>query len=123
MKHKTAELEGALLDAAVALAADIPGKLLRAGDGMASFFKDDDRAFQPSRCWEDGGPLIERERITLYNPWSLTTWEAGMDAYVHAEYDSALLDMSHKMTGPTPLIAAMRAFVASKLGEEVELPG
>jgi hypothetical protein len=24
--------------------------------------------------------------------------------------------------GPTPLVAAMRAFVASKLGEEVELP-
>lgn len=25
-------------------------------------------------------------------------------------------------SGPTPLIAAMRAFVADKLGDEVELP-
>lgn len=28
----------------------------------------------------------------------------------------------HYLCGPTPLIAAMRCFVASKLGDEVEIP-
>lgn len=27
-----------------------------------------------------------------------------------------------ELTGPAPLIAAMRCYVASKLGEEVEIP-
>jgi hypothetical protein len=29
---------------------------------------------------------------------------------------------SYTLDGPTPLIAAMRCYVASKLGDEVELP-
>lgn len=57
--------------------------------------------------WRDGGPIIEREGITLTH--QDTRWGAQTDDDLFAY-------------GPTPLIAAMRCFVASKLGEIVEVP-
>lgn len=64
-----------------------------------------------STDWSQGGPIIERERIeTRYDrtgrfsePWIATTLE-------------------RMITGQTPLIAAMRCFVASRLGDTVEIP-
>lgn len=70
-----------------------------------------------STDWSQGGPLIEREGInTLVHVTVngvITEWKAGKD-----------WPMSHfpYYTGPTPLIAAMRCYVASKLGDEVEVP-
>ena len=67
-----------------------------------------------SKDWAQGGPIIEREKITLI-PMA-RHWEAhapdGTDAGIPLYIDQ----------GPTPLIAAMRCFVASKLGDEVEIP-
>ncbi|HYD75752.1 MAG TPA: phage protein NinX family protein [Ramlibacter sp.] len=113
-KHKTSELEGALLDAAVAKAEGREQYVLTESGG-GSF-----RDFEPSSLWEDGGPIIERERIELEwrdnDGWwngervGGSRWVATMDVGVPAQI------------GTTPLIAAMRAYVASKLGEEVELP-
>ena len=57
--------------------------------------------------WDYGGPIIERERIEL--EWSGSEWWARIWA-------------DNDFKGSTPLIAAMRCYVASKLGEEVELP-
>lgn len=63
----------------------------------------------PSTSWGIGGPIIEREFIELYtcsaNDDGVVTWRAN--SY---------------MDGPTPLTAAMRCFVASKLGDTVEVP-
>jgi hypothetical protein len=59
--------------------------------------------------WAFGGPIIEREGLALDLYADYPRWKSS-DAYGHAEY------------GPTPLIAAMRCYVASKLGDEVELP-
>lgn len=75
-----------------------------------------DRPWGPSNDWSQGGPIIERERIELRWPCAGTRREdVGL---CHA-------DMTREPyateVGPTPLLAAMRAFVASKLGEEVEL--
>lgn len=110
MKHKTSELEGVLLDAAVAKA-----------EGCALTEYDDTGgpiSFQPSVLWEHGGPIIERERIKLEphcaddpEGWDLES--ATEDWYAEHPCECAF--------GPTPLIAAMRAYVASKFGEEVEL--
>lgn len=59
--------------------------------------------FRPSTDWSQGGPIIEKERIALLIwPAKGFTW-AGQ-VWGHA-------DPHH---GETPLIAAMRAFVASK---------
>lgn len=67
-----------------------------------------------STDWAQGGPIIERERIGI-EPW-------GGDAFwVAMTYSEAGMTL-HKQFGPTPLIAAMRCYVASKLGDEVEVP-
>lgn len=133
MKHRVAELEGALLDAAVALAdGRTPGKFgsrnfyLEDTDGVAictvepfeegsERFIDGAWLYDPSTAWALGGPLIERERIGL-DPES-ERWAAGYNYNPESRaYEGAWA------LGPTALIAAMRAFVCSKLGEEVELP-
>jgi hypothetical protein len=71
----------------------------------------------PSTQWHYAGPIIEREGITTA-PYSthngvVREWKAGRD-----------WPMSHfpYYLGPTPLIAAMRCYVASKLGDEVDIP-
>lgn len=66
--------------------------------------------FQPSTEWAQGGPIIERERIEIGACGD--QWRAVM----HLENESMFAD------GPTPLIAAMRCYIASKLGENVEIP-
>lgn len=96
MKHRVAELEGALLDRTVGMAAGEFGPGIRRPVPKAY-----------TSDWAEGGPIIERERMHLIP--SAGRWHAAPQ---HGPGSG---------TGPTPLIAAMRAFVASKLGEEVEL--
>ncbi len=64
--------------------------------------------YAPSSLWQQGGPIIEREAIDI------ACTEPRLDPrYWLAQYnDSAVI-------GETPLIAAMRAYVESKLGYEV----
>jgi len=63
-----------------------------------------------STNWSQGGPIIERERIELANVSA--DWRAMVDS------DGGWV----RCYGPTPLIAAMRCFVASRFGDEVEIP-
>lgn len=82
---------------------------------------------QPSRHtkystdWAAGGPIIEREGIAIdcvRCDWSIESWIAAL-VYEDVEFDGVTRAEKY---GPTPLIAAMRCFVASKLGDEVEIP-
>lgn len=99
---KTSELTGAALDWAVAKC-----------EGVEFTYEDHPAheliCFKYSTDWAQGGPIIEREMIELV-PQSDSLWDA-MYRGQHIPND-----------GPTPLIAAMRCYVASKLGDEVELP-
>ncbi len=104
---KTSELQGAALDWAVAKAEKEQN--LYWDNETLCFVDGFDEEFRPSICWAQGGPIIEREWIGLEawnedNPWRAD--KSG--AFEHF--------------GPTPLIAAMRCYVASKLGDEVEVP-
>lgn len=63
-----------------------------------------------STNWSQGGPIIEREGINIGCHLDGAEWVARN---YWGEYESI---------GPTPLIAAMRCFVASRLGDEVEIP-
>lgn len=119
MKIKTNKLTDAALDWAVVyiqtykatdgkpvLTEDLMRRAVK--NGMAS----------PSTDWAQGGPIIEREKIDL-NHYRLADktamWEAsGSIGAKGAGYRYAV--------GPTPLIAAMRCYVASKLGDELEIP-
>jgi hypothetical protein len=116
MKHKVSELDGPLLDAAVALA---NGWTIEGGHicirGRPIFAT---RVYTPTKTWDMGGPIIEREHITV-------AWEDGEWLAIWPVDEStiagAVLACVNTQAGPTALIAAMRAYVASKLGDEVEL--
>ena len=126
MKHKTIELTGALLDAAVSKADG--QKTRRAHDGSVEVSilpdwdgsPDWDSPIPFSSGWRYGGPIIEREKITVFHDaW----WEAGMKAEVSCSYGAASLDMNFKARGDTALVAAMRCYVFAKIGDEVDLVG
>jgi hypothetical protein len=128
MKHRTSELSGALLDAAVALAEKLPwmwfggyGKhvvLLRERPAVQSEQGPGFTAYAPSDHWIDGGPIIEREGIALVREGGM--WDAHVGGYYC--HDDGVASIHDFEVGSTPLIAAMRAYVGSKLGPEVELP-
>jgi hypothetical protein len=116
---RTADLTGIALDWAVAKAlsldvfipawADKPWLQLRgAKDTFCPNFSGD---------WSEGGPIIEREHISL---------SINMDGDWHAtQWVGRLVSERHAVTYPKlskPLIAAMRCYVASKLGDEVDVP-
>ena len=71
--------------------------------------------------WNQGGPIIDRENLELIyygtegyqGPWES---QKGCDTHY--------IDQSpgDAMAGPTALVAAMRAHVKHKLGDEVEVP-
>lgn len=126
MKIKTSELTGAALDWAVGKA---DGRRIRQsiGGGLEARGRTESGAelpdeydiwmiWTPSACWSQGGPIIERERIRTQPIIGIHTpgnygWSAGK-----------WLQFPDEFQGPTPLIAAMRCFVASTLGDEIEIP-
>ena len=69
----------------------------------------------PDTDWSQGGPIIERERVDLLHCHPGSVYHnSGVNGI--ASMRSLFAD------GPTVLIAAMRCYVASKLGDEVEVP-
>jgi hypothetical protein len=104
---KVSELTGAALNWAVAKCAG----LISGNDFDIGFINES--GFDPSEDWAQGGPIIEREKIGL----KYTGAAMEFVAWVNGE-----LSTVHDHYGPTPLIAAMRCYVASKLGDEIELP-
>ena len=101
---RTSELTGAELDWAVA---KCDGIALNEGNTL----RNECDIYSPSTDWSQGGPIIEREWIDLHCV-NDSLWEAECPA-------PGGLAMQN---GPTPLIAAMRCYVASKLGDTVEVP-
>lgn len=102
---KTSELTGAALDWAV-------DKCLGK----------ENEPYRPSYStdWAQAGPIIEREKIQISpigeNDTFGTRWSAQwLDSWPN-------VDKFSQTHGPTPLIAAMRCYVASELGNEVEIP-
>jgi hypothetical protein len=113
---KTSELTGAALDWAVAIVKDMrievrpksacgrPLYVLAAEQGREPWL------WYPSTNWAQGGPIIEREKIGLFFDRACgNRWRAN---HITAPYQIA----------KTPLVAAMRCYVASKLGDDVEIP-
>jgi len=110
---KTHELTGAMLDWAVAKCEGIElvggyyNRLLV--DGRMSRGQEMLVIFKPSTDWAQGGPIIEREGIELFRNNEKSYWFTSRAR-------------NQIGTGPTPLVAAMRCYVASKLGDEIEVP-
>lgn len=118
VKVKTSELTGLALDYSVALAEGISldtegyeddaGKSVISGLYLNGGHHDSCVAYSPSTNWAQGGPIIEGERIAI--DYDHDIWNASK----YGEYTYVGED--------TPLIAAMRCYVISKLGDEVEIP-
>jgi hypothetical protein len=124
---KTSELQGAALDWAVAkcegreqAVSKNNGGSLSFDAGLHPYMADLDKAgryqiYTPSTDWAQGGPIIERELIDIVALTDSDEWLATMLSPDYADHQCA-------MFGTTLLIAAMRCFVVSKLGDEIELP-
>ncbi len=74
-----------------------------------------DWTYNPSGSWWQGGVIVEREVPMLMRT-------NGGDWIAQGSYDIANDTEAKRYYGKTLLIAAMRCYVASKLGDEVEIP-
>ena len=112
---KTSDLIGPALDWAVAKITNPQWweEGYMESDPETALEMDDGTVYSPSTDWSEGGPIIEREGINLVPLYQ--GWEATIDL----DEGDALIE---KQIGPTPLVAAMRCYVASELGEEVAVP-
>jgi hypothetical protein len=105
---KTLEMTGAALDWAVAQI-EKP-RLSQSFARKNAIVLTHGGLYTPSTNWAQGGPIIEREEIDTVKV-GVKQWRGRIEA-----------GNPVSGYGPTPLIAAMRCYVASKLGNEIEIP-
>lgn len=125
MKIKTRDLIGAALDWAVASCEGLPIRRDPMGFGSQSpggywiwsdsyppqpAYMQIGRKYSPSTLWAQGGPIIEREKIVPSYDYAFDRWQGYYQGAGLAVY------------GPTLLIATMRCYVASQMGDEVDVP-
>jgi hypothetical protein len=126
---KTSELTGAALDWAVAKCEGVPNIHIVKKPGKVCIYGEIagiDFPYQPSTDWAQGGPIIEREGINTFKYNKISNEEPDKWC-AHKVVPRPNLEGSTNMTaiapeGPTPLIAAMRCYVASKLGDDINIP-
>ena len=114
---KTKDLTGAALDWAVAKCA---GYVEQGVYGTPEFRDGEvylcycdvvlNSCYSPTTNWAQGGPIIEGEHLQSH-------WAGPVLGYAAMHPDCKKYSY-----GPTMLIAAMRCFVASRLGDEVTVP-
>lgn len=121
MKIKVYTLEGTALNWAVAKSAGDIDKVVKLGNGLTNavvldgannlFDMRTGKDYRPSEDWELGGPIVDYEKLCPIWSEELQMW--GCTKKVD--------DKFHFAKGPTFLVAAMRCYVSSKLGEEINI--
>lgn len=121
---KTKDLIGTALDWAVAKAEKIRVVIpdcwiecnppILAKIAAAKAFPYGPPSWEPSKDWSQGGPIIETQKINLEHFVYVGDWRA-----IHPAHSATHPSSAH---GETALVAAMRAYVASKFGYEVDVP-
>jgi hypothetical protein len=104
---KTSELTGAALDWAVTKCEGYDSSV---GEGEVWGM------WGWATCWGQGGAIIQREGISVL----MVGWDsvdAGLPVWEATSYSSREV-----LLGNTPLIAAMRCYVASVMGDEIDVP-
>jgi hypothetical protein len=113
---KTNELTGAALDWAVAKC--VPDDTLAiyfdedTGEPLEHDDWQDNQTYSPSTNWAQGGEIIEREGIQI---------QRHASGWIALPPDTEFSEEAYQ-EGETPLIAAMRCYVASNFGDEIEIP-
>lgn len=121
MKVKAAKLIGPALNWAVAKCEGKNITLMRNDDGSLfpqPVWADGIQQLDYDSSWNLSGPIIEREELKIFKNGAGANWAAGRE---RPWPDATGLRCQYKH-GPTLLIAAMRCYVASKLGDEVDVP-
>ena len=72
--------------------------------------------FAPSKKWSQGGPIIDKLEGFQLKVWLESNPSSKCEAHIH-NYEGDWVAF-----GPTPLVAAMRCYCASKIGDVVEVP-
>jgi hypothetical protein len=109
---KTSELTGAFLDWAVAKCEGL------AVSDRATKWRSENCPHLYSTDWALSGPIIEDEGISV-------AYDVEMSQSEGCEYWATIYAIDSgegRIYGSTPMIAAMRCYVASKLGDTVEIP-
>lgn len=128
MKIKTAELIGKPLDWAVAVARCLSilalkrdGVHVDSGEEVPLTGSKISVHYTPSTDWQFGGPIIEREGISVGDPSHFDDYSSRQK---YMAIKGFIEDDGGEVHGhgDTFLIAAMRCYVASKLGDEVDIP-
>lgn len=134
MKIKTPELSISALDHAVHIAL---GLGYRRDEKYGSMYSCpaqtsaqggtvwDNNPLPYSTDWSQGGPIIEQALITLLGLYEHNTHPERRNKWLaYCRKAAHLADGKGPAVhhGPTPLVVAMRCFVASRLGEEVDMP-
>jgi hypothetical protein len=110
---KTSELTGAALDWAVAKCEGVKVEQIM---GLSLWSSANWKQY--STNWAQGGPIIERTCASVFFDVKDASYAGHPDEPWFCEMD----DMGGMWHGQTPLIAAMRCYVAYKLGDEVDVP-
>lgn len=131
---QAADLAGNALHWAVARAAGREDPIYRfmdaeeaASEGRPGFYisgPDKTGPFTPAENWTQGGPIIERENISVMKCWN--SGRPSPNPYDAAKAQIPFLgeepNYGRWYYGPTLLVAAMRSYVAAKLGDVVAVP-
>lgn len=118
MKVKTEDLIDAALDWAVAKAEGLAVETFIETDGTYFAVERDGPTYWPSTDWGQGGPITVENRISIHYCVDLRDRNGK---YVHAEMETHSYH-GYSKGHDEPLVAAMRCYVASKLGNEVDVP-
>ena len=109
---KVSDLSGPALDWFVAGLEGTARGIAPAAENPAKFFT---FALAYSSSWSLAGPIIEREEISV--EYGRADYKSDWIAYkLGIPYED------NPEGGSTPLVAAMRCYVASRLGDTVEIP-
>ena len=136
MKFKTSELSGQDLNEAVAIVVGPGWRRARLADGLLVVGIGEEMddpvvggtPFEPGTDWALAGPIIERERISVdfYGGyWGAMPKDAAgcevpdLDHEKHKQMSGGWYPVM--ATGDSALVAAMRAFVLARMGDEVDL--
>ena len=129
MKVITADLIGPALDWAVAKAEGLnpnsDPKVRRQYVGYSGFAEANGFGYaikHYSTDWSQGGAIIDRESVELLKGNPILFVDGTREDLWIAKHQSVADRRPNGVHGPTPLIAAMRCFVASRLGDEVDVP-
>lgn len=111
---RISDIDNTSLDRWVAKAEGIEVRYSNAGEFWRVLGEIDEVHWLPHRDWTQAGPIIERERIAIFphgEQWSAAMENALTSLSEFGGSDSAFV-------GATPLIAAMRCYVAHRFSAD-----